>query len=142
MSSPNQLHSIGDYVIALQAIPPQSSVAATINGNTIDRLPRNYPLSCVIHEAIGAISGAPSATGVSTKIQQSPDGSTWSDYASTGSGPALTAANTDTGVPVDLSSAMRFVRVVMTVAFTGGTTPAALVAADLIIGGETRLAAA
>jgi hypothetical protein len=55
--------------------------------------------------------------------------------------PALTAANTDNALPVDLSSAFRYIRSVTTVAFTGGSGPAALVAADVILGGEPKLAA-
>jgi hypothetical protein len=136
----NALHSIGDFIVALQSIPPQSSAAAVINGSSIDRFLHNLPLSCVLHTALGAISGSPSATGVSTKIQHSSDNSTWVDYATTSQGPTLTAANTDISAPVDLSSAQRFLRVVMTVAFTGGTTPSAIAAADIIIGGESHLA--
>jgi hypothetical protein len=65
----------------------------------------------------------------------------WSDYAATAQGPTLTAANTDISVPIDLSSAFRFLRVVATVAFTGGTSPTVTIAADIIMGGETHLAA-
>lgn len=145
--NPATQHSIGEFVVVLQSVPPQSSAAATISGASIDRFAHNVAGSAVLHQALGAISGSPSAASVQTSIQHSPDSSTWTNfiasntYPNVAQTPALSTANTDTAIPVDLSAALRYIRAVTTVAFTGGTSPSAIVSADIAIGGETRLAA-
>jgi hypothetical protein len=52
---------------------------------------------------------------------------------------ALTANNTEAEVNVDLSGLKRYVRVVTTVTFTAGTSPAIPVAAAVVLGGAESL---
>ncbi len=123
----------GDYVKLQKAIDPEDSAAATITGAAIDRTGFN---SCVLHAAAGAASGTPSAQTVDAKIQDSAtSGGSFVDFAG-GAITTITADDSDAEVDVDLSGAKAFVKVVVTVGFTGGTTPAIPVASTLALGGS------
>jgi hypothetical protein len=140
------VRNIGGLVLALQSVSPQSSAAGTVTGASIDRFQHNMPASAVVHQAVGPVSGSPSAMSVITSVYHSPDNSTWQQFIPNGyvlnsQTPALTNANSDNSIAVDLTSAMRYIQLVTTIIFTGGTSPAAVVSADLIIGGETSVAA-
>jgi len=133
-------HNIGAYVAVATSVLPQAA-SANVNGNGIDRLAHNLPLSCVLHQVIGAETGAPSAVSVQTKLQHAPDNATWADYDPPGSSTvaetaALTAVNTESSVAIDLSSANRYVRAVSLITLTGGSSPTIEVAADIVFGGE------
>lgn len=145
MSNFASVHNIGSYVVPITSVFPESAAAGTINGASIDRALHNMPQSCVLHQVAGAESGAPTTASVQTKLQDSPDNSTWSDYkagtANVQETAALTAANSENTTSIDLGGANRFIRAVTIVAFMGGTSPAILVAADIILGGERELAA-
>lgn len=137
--------NIGSLVALATSVRPQSASAGTINGAAVDRAAHNTPYSCVLHTTAGAVSGAPTATSAQSKIQDSADGTNFADYLPDGvniaQAAALTAANTENALSVDLGNARRYIRAVTIVSFTGGTTPAVLVAADVVIGGEDTLAA-
>jgi len=134
--------NIAEQAVAATSVEPQSSGAATIHGGWIDRYAHGDAQSCILHQAAGAISGSPSASSITSIIEDSVDGSTLAGTVSgSGSPAALTAQNTESQVGVDLSAARRYVRITMTVAFTGGTSPAALVYGDLVFGGEQELPA-
>ena len=138
-------HNIGSYVVPVTGIFPESASAGIINGSSIDRVVHNMPNSCVLHQLVGAESGAPTAVSVQTKLQHSPDNSTWGDYAVNATvqeTAVLSASGSENTANIDLSSAYRYIRPVMTVAFTDGSSPAILVAADIVLGGERELAAA
>lgn len=144
--NPATQHNIGAFVVPVTSVFPQSSAAATINGSSLQRSVHGLPLSCVVHQHVGALGGAPATTSVVSKIQHSPDNSTWADYTADGASavaatPALTAASTGNRANVDLSGANDWIRVVTTISFTGGTSPTAVVAAEMIIGGEALLPA-
>jgi hypothetical protein len=53
----------------------------------------------------------------------------------------LTAANSENSLNVDLSLAYRYLRIQTVVGFTGGSSPAALVCAELVLGSEPDLPA-
>lgn len=138
--------NVGALLNVQPSVRPQSASAGTINGVAIDRAAHYMPLSCVLHTSAGAVSGAPSTTSVQSKIQHSADNSTWADYTdpdtgTTAQAAALTAQNTANSLSVDLINANRYIRAVTVVAFTGGTSPAALVATGIVLGGEAALAA-
>lgn len=138
-------HNIGALVVPVTSVFPESAAAGTINGASIDRTLHNLAGSCVLHQVVGAESGAPTTTSVQTTLQHSPDNSTWSNYqigSTVQQTAALTAASGENTAAIDLTGAYRFIRAVTVVAFTGGTSPAILVAADIILGGERELAAA
>lgn len=138
--------NIGAFVAIVTSVSPQSSAAATVDGGTIDRAAHQLPLSCVLHQVVGADTGSPSAVSVQTTLQHSPDNSTWSNYTdpatgSTAQTAALTAVSTENVLAVDLSSAYRYIRAATVVGFTGGTSPTIEVAVDFVLGGENPLPA-
>ncbi|MES5483584.1 hypothetical protein QMZ05_12570 [Bradyrhizobium sp. INPA03-11B] len=142
-----ETHNIAAVAVVATSVEPQSSTGGTINGTGIDRVVHNLAQSAILHQAVGAVSGGPSAVSVVTKIQDSADNSTFADYApaptnSVIAAAALTAQNTENAAAVDLSSARRYIRLVTTVTLTGGTSPAALVVGDLVLAGESQLPAA
>jgi hypothetical protein len=145
MSDMVQQRNIGALIQAVTSVEPQSSAAATINGAAIDRQAHSMAESCVLHTAVGAVGGAPSAVSVQSTLQHSPDNSTWANFlydgTNTAQDTAIAAANTEHNYAVDLTLANRYIRVVTVVGFTGGTSPTVLVNADVILGGENTLAA-
>lgn len=132
------LTDINAYIKPVVGVVPTASAAATINGASIDRI--NYQ-SAVLVANTGAETGSPSARSLNAKIQHSTDGSTgWNDYTDPTTGAvaaitAITAASTQAKVAVNLSAAKRYIRVVETVAFTGGTSPTLAVSGHVILGG-------
>lgn len=138
--------NIGALIAPVPSVRPQAASAGAINGVSIDRQAHSTALSCLLHQIGGAVTGAPTTSSSITKLQDSADNSTFADYVDPNTGvvattAALSAANTDNTVAISLTSARRYIRAVTTVAFTGGTTPTAFVAADVILAGEDRLAA-
>ena len=139
-------HNIGAYVAVATSVEPQAAAAGTINGAAIDRAARTNPLSCVMHTIAGADTGAPTTLSVQSQLQHSPDNSTWTNYTDPSTGnaaqaAALTAVNTENSLAIDLGNAYRYIRVQTVVAFTGGTSPTAEIAADLVLAGEDTLPA-
>jgi len=144
MSDITTLRNIGALIVPVTGVFPQNAAAGTINGASIDRTLHNMAASCVLHQLVGAESGSPTTVGVQTKLQHSPDNSTWSDYqinSTVQETAALTAANSENTAAIDLTGANRFIRPVTIISFTGGTSPEIQVAAGVILGGERELAA-
>ena len=144
MSDLVTLRNIGSLVVPVTSVFPESAAVGTINGASIDRTLHNLAGSCVLHQIVGADSGAPTTLNVQTTLQHSPDNSTWSNYqiaSTTQQTAALTAVSSENTASIDLTGAARFIRAVTLVAFTGGTSPTVLVAADIVLGGERELAA-
>jgi hypothetical protein len=140
------MHNIGALIAIATSVPPQAA-AATVNGAGIDRLLHNLPLSCVLHQVLGAETGSPTGVSIQSKLQHSPDDATWTDYTPPGATTvaetaALTAASTENSLPIDLSSAQRYVRAVALITFTGGTSPTIQIVVDIVFGGEQLLPAA
>ena len=111
--------------------PSLANAAGTRNGAAIDRATPGgvrYAGMSVVAEC-GAATGKPSAQTLDAKVQDSADGSTgWADYIPPGEStvaavPQLAADGAISKVDVDLSGAKRYVRIVETVALTGGTSP-------------------
>lgn len=151
--------NIGSYIKPKVAITPAASAAATIKGISggaggIDRFanPGQYgasgqvvtnglPISATLFGIVGALANTPSTTSVIYKIQDSVD-DVDGDYADSVDAAgtalamtALTAAASDGRLDFDMTGLKRWVRVVATVAFTGGSSPTAVVGATLILGG-------
>lgn len=140
------------------ALNPAASLSAGAqNGVVIDRMAAiptqptgitaytAYTSSAGIYDsanvmlALGAISGSPTATSVTIKVQHgdASDGSDMVDVPTTAyidSTPTLTTANTNGNFDIDLAGLKRYIRVVATVAFTGGTSPAVYTASSIVFG--------
>jgi len=122
----------GKYIKPVAGFSPQASDGtAAIEGPAIDR---TGFLSAVLHGRTGAVTGAPTAQTYDLKLQESADGSTWTDIPGAAI-TQITAADTEADVNVNLAGAEKYIRAVGTVTFTGGTTPTLQVAATVILGG-------
>ena len=125
MSDITTLRNIGSIVVPVTGVFPQNAAAGTINGASIDRTLHNMAGSCVLHQVVGAESGSPTTASVQTKLQHSPDNSSWSNFeigTTVQQTAALSAASSENTAAIDLTGAYRFIRAVTAVAFTGGTS--------------------
>lgn len=134
-------HNIGALIKVATSVFDAAASAGTVNGTAIDRAAHNMPLSCAIHADAGAVAGSPTTTSVQYKLQHSADDSTWADYTDPNTGSvaqtaALTAADSEAQIAVDLSIANRWLRLVQTTAFTGGTSPTVVSGGRLVLSGE------
>lgn len=135
---------IGAVTKVVQGVPTVQ-VAGTLNGATIDRMAAGTQqgyLSCVLWGGCGAATGSPSAQTYDCKLQDSPDGSTWADFtdaAGNGALTQITADDTSGTENVNLEAADRYIRVVQTVGFTGGSTPDIPICAGVELGGALEV---
>ena len=120
------------------AIWPEDTVAATINGDSINRHATSGVTggeSVYLTVQCGAATVTPSTQTVDGKIQDSPDDTTWADV-----GDAITALSGDdesgNSPGINCSNLDKFIRAVIVVAFSGGSTPTIPVGATLTFGGR------
>lgn len=133
-------NNIGAYIKPEVGLKPTNSAASAVNkGAAIDR--RGY-MSATLHAMIGAAAGGPSAQSAIFKLQES-DTDQDADFADiTGAAlAAMTADNAEGEIDINLQARKRYIRVVCTVALTGGSTPTLPVAASLVLGGADALPA-
>jgi len=133
-----QTHDIGALTATRAGSLPAARSAGAANGAAIDR--KGYG-SAILSVITGAETGGPSARSSTCKIQDSADGSTgWADLADA---PTVAVAAVDSvgEAAINLAGAKRYIRVVNTTAFTGGTSPTLLSAATVQLGGADKLPA-
>lgn len=128
---------LGEKTKLIAGIAPVAFAAGNSNGIVIDRMGF---YDAIVHLKVGAAAGAPTAQGVSLKIQtgDAPDGSDMSDVTGATIA-ALTANNAEARLNLDLNGFKRYFRVVPTVAFTGGSSPTIPVAVTLALGNANSL---
>lgn len=126
-----------------QALAPASNAAGSRNGAAIDV--SKYQ-SAVLAANIGATSGSPTATSITYAVQTSADGSTGWTALKDIDGNDVTLAITTTGAAYEkdinlqyVPAGSPYVRVTETVAFTGGSSPAVVSGAILVLGGAQKL---
>ncbi len=131
------MHSIYDNVAVSKSIAPQSDTGGSaVDGSAVDTI--GYETAMIVFEA-GAISGAPSATSIAVKLQESADGSTnWGD-ALDNTGTVIGGTITAAGVLLARIEGLglnrkRYLRAVETTAFTGGTSPSVAVHGNILMG--------
>lgn len=113
-------------------------VATSKTGTVIDR--GGYR-DGILHVVLGDVTGTPTATDVTVKLQHSDNGTDFVDVdvqhvvAVTES---LKAAGEQTELHLNLEGFKQFVRVVATAKLTGGTTPKVDVIGTLVIGNIER----
>lgn len=136
------LHTnIGAHLRTATGAVPAAVSAGTRNGSAIDRTGFG---SCKLHVQTGAATGTPTTISVGAKIQDSADGEDFADYVPPNGAAAIsaiTAANSSASVNVDLSSARRYIRVVETTEFTGGSAPTIGAGSTVVLGGAKTLPA-
>lgn len=116
------------------AIEPQVTADSpvAINGVEIDR--KGYD-SIVITCLTGQTDGSPTAQSHVFKIQSSStSGSGYADVSNGTPNVTITADSTGSEINLDLRAEARYLRVVCTPSFTGGTTPNIEVAASYALG--------
>jgi len=128
---------LGESTKVLAGLNPVALAAGSVNGLVIDRLGFE---DAKVHLKVGAATGSPTAQGVSLKMQAG-DASDGSDMADVSGDTiaALTTDNAEGNLNVDLSGYKRYLRVVATVTFTGGTTPAIPVAVTVALGNAREI---
>lgn len=126
-------HSSFQRVTAKTALNPQAiSGSSAVNGNTIDRL-NAQSMNIALH--YGATANTPTGTQLAVKIQHG-DASNLSDVADYATVAALGSASANftagdvAAYGINLEGAKRYVRVVVTPTFTGGSSPNILLAAS------------
>lgn len=155
---------ITQRVKVVPAIAPQAiQSAGTITGSVIDRVAATptQPSGVVAYTAVndaagvynsavvcvntGACTGTPSAQSTTFVVQHGTlaNGSdmanipaaAYIDYnGSSATVPAITADNSSVSIAVNLEGLGRYIQVVATLAFTGGTTPKQFVVASVALG--------
>jgi hypothetical protein len=134
------MESLYDNVLAVASLRPQSdSGGSAVNGLSVDTKGYN---SGVLRASINAASGSPTTASTVVKLQESADGSTnWAD-ANDNTGNVISATVNPKTTAQDVvlrieglnQNRKRYLRIVETTTFTGGTTPAVVVAADILLG--------
>lgn len=125
-------HDIGAHLKAVQGTVPVAQTAGAVTGAAIDRT-GYQSLKLVL--TTGAATGSPSAQTLNCKIRHcDTSGGTYADLSGAAT-PEADADNEIQSVDVDLAAAKRYLKVVTTAAFTGGTTPGWPNGAAVILGG-------
>jgi hypothetical protein len=122
-------------------IAPAARTAGAVNGTGVDRLAPVFNSAVLVVQS-GAATGSPASLTLDAKIQHSDDNSSFSDYtppSGTAAITQITASSTVERKNVDLSGAKKYVRVVLTVGLTGGTSPTLPSSALLVLGGAQEL---
>ena len=128
----------GVLVAPRSGTAPAAVAAGTRNSAAVDRLGFD---SCVLAAQTGAASGTPTTLTLAAKLQESADGATgWADIADAAIEP-LTAANGIARVNVRLPAAKRYLRVVETVGFTGGSGPTIGASSTIVLCGPDEIPA-
>ena len=102
--------------------------AGTVNGASVDTADIEGPVQALVN--VGEVSGSPSATSVTFSIQESDDGTTFTDVATTNTTSEITAA--DTSAVIQAHHDKRYVRVKAVVAFTAGSSPSAIITGNVV----------
>ena len=121
-----------ELLLNTKLIPALTPTATELSAGTENGLVLNRVgfYSAIFGVAVGAATGTPTAQSVKIKIQTGDEsnGSDMADYLDAEDilyeSDELDADNTNTFLNVDLTAAKTYIRAVVTVAFTGGTTPA------------------
>lgn len=129
------------------AIVPTNAAAGTITGDAIER--SGFQGDCTFTVMHGVVSGSPSAYTVNAHVEESADNSTWTDVdlaADVADGDdAIDEFNDDStteGIQtlrIKLENRMKYLRMVMVVGFTGGSSPKVPVAATFDLSGAREL---
>lgn len=121
-------------VKVMTSILPQAATAGAVNGAAIDM--EGYGEGMVV-VTNGAATGTPTSFTFDAKVQESADGSTaWTDVTGA-SIVQVTTANKTAEIAVEQlkkAASKRYIRVVATPAFVGGSTPTLLISAHVLLG--------
>lgn len=143
----SQMRNIGEYIAPVSTVVPQALSGTTaVHGTAVDRLTYGMNLSAVLEIDTGATTGTPTSFTVTAILEHcSTSGGTYAQYTDPKTGLAVSvvasAASGRVTLNVDLSAAKEFIRITLTPAFVGGTSPTVLAAGNLVMGGGPELTA-
>jgi hypothetical protein len=141
MSRPYNIASLATVKDALKAAAQPAAAGFSLLGISVDRGREGFE-SAMLIVSTGLATGTPSAVSITARLQDSADGTTFADVPVSESplNPAVQlvvgAVSSRGYLPVVLTPLRRFIRVVFTVAFTGGTSPTILMDAKWLLGGQ------
>jgi hypothetical protein len=131
---------IGAFIKSVKMhVPVAVSGSSAVNATGINRIGH---ASLALIACTGAATGTPTSFSFEVKVQDSADDSSYADYKPDGTNVAattITAVNTLTELNVDLRGARKYVRVVVTPTFVGGTSPTVLFSSAVALGGSQKL---
>ena len=133
------MRSLYDNVLVQASLRPQSDLGGSaVNGISVDTKGYN---TAMLRASVAVASGSPTTASTVVKLQESADNSTWTDATdNTGSVISATVSSKTTAQDVVLRieglnlNRKRYLRIVETTTFTGGSSPAVVVAADVLLG--------
>ncbi|MGV3515621.1 hypothetical protein [Luteitalea sp.] len=130
---------LGSQIRSVASLAPVAGTGSAQNGSAVDRMGFLSAVGVVPWSTSGGVTGGT----IAAKFQHSDaSGGTYTDYG-TAVSVAIPAGPNASGVaevPVDLSAAKRFIRLVIDSDPTGGT-PASIVAGAIVLGGADSLPA-
>lgn len=129
VSTTNLLQGGGHQAMALK--PQSISGSSAVNGASYDQLSKAPCEDAMVLIANGDVSGTPDSYSLAYKIQDSADNSTFADVS--GLTASSTANNTVKVIAFRPGQLRRYIRVVATPTFTGGSSPAVAVGAVLVL---------
>jgi hypothetical protein len=139
-----RLNAYDDVHNVTTLVPQSVTGASAVDGVSVDT--QGYE-NAKLHVYAAEASGSPSAASLAVTLQESADGSTnWTnalDNTNTVIGFTLTGLQAAAGVNAARVEGLnlnrkRYLRVVVTPTFTGGTSPAVLAYGELIFGGTQQ----
>ena len=124
-------------------VPQSISGSTAVNGTSVNT--EGYT-TAAIHAYGDAATGTPTGATLAVKVQESSDNSTWSD-ALDNTGTAIGFSLTVTSAAAENVARIEglnlnrktYLRAVITPTFTGGTSPASIAYASIIMGGALQL---
>jgi hypothetical protein len=133
-----------DDIHQVSSIIPQSvSGSSAVDGASVDT--EGYD-NAKLHVYSAEASGSPSAASLAVTLQESADNSTWTtalDNTGTPIGFTLTGLQAAAGVNAARIEGLnlnrkRYLRIVVTPTFTGGSSPAVLAYGEIVFGGGAQ----
>jgi hypothetical protein len=134
-----------DDIHQVSSIIPQSLTGSSaVDGVSVDT--EGYD-NAKLHVYAAEASGSPSAASVVVTLQESADNSTWTNALdNTGTVIGFTLSGLQAAAAVSAArieglnlNRKRYLRVVVTPSFTGGTSPAVLAYGEIVFGGAQQL---
>ena len=110
-----------------------TAITAANNGTGLDKT--GYEGGIVVAQ-VGSTTGTPTSFTVTFKLQHSKDNSVWVDALDANQA-AISGALTAAGalkLRIDATYLFKFIRVVATPVFVGGTSPTAVISSELLLG--------
>lgn len=128
---------IFESVKTVTSVAPVTAATGAITGGAIDTREYGDAMAVV---SVGVTSGTPDSFAVAAKIQHSEDGSTsWADVTGA-SITSVIAAGKTAEIAIDTEkhlASRRFIRLVVTPSFVGGTSPKVGVSGVVLLGNPT-----